>query len=135
VNNYLEGKMDGRQPKRDDPYPLLETVMAVRQYLVTDPHHTFDDCIRWARLKFEPRFNFPIRDLQVTSRRTGRPKKAFGSGLTASVSRSQPCMTVAIPSTRNSSPLRRFFELASEGEATARIAAVRVRPGFRIHAK
>jgi hypothetical protein len=74
VSNHLEGKMAVQHLKRNDPFPLLETLLVVKQNPVTDLHNTFDDCIRWSQLKFEQLFNVIIRDLQVTyPEERGRP--------------------------------------------------------------
>lgn len=73
VNNYLsqspEQYLESLQPNAK-----TETLRKIRQTLVDDRPVTFDDCIIWARLKFELLFNNQIRQLlhnfpedQVTS--------------------------------------------------------------------
>jgi ubiquitin-activating enzyme E1 len=63
VNTFLEGKLDCTRLRTDDPSTLLATLKATKEYMVTGSMRTFDDCIRWAREKFEELFNFNIRDL------------------------------------------------------------------------
>ena len=73
VNNYLsqtpEQYLESLQPNT-----RTETIKKVRKTLVDERPMSFDDCVTWARLKFEDLFNHQIRQLlhnfppeQVTS--------------------------------------------------------------------
>jgi ubiquitin-activating enzyme E1 len=64
VNSFLRDDKDLAQLRRDEPEKLARILRVVEDYLVTDPMHSFDDCIRWARIQFEKLFNFSILDLQ-----------------------------------------------------------------------
>jgi ubiquitin-activating enzyme E1 len=63
VNSFLAGRIDAPKLKRENPDALLSILRTTEEYLVTYPARTFDDCVRWARLKFEELFNIDIRKL------------------------------------------------------------------------
>ena len=56
--NYIE-KM-----RASDQGQLEITLQAAKDFFINEKCKDFNDCIKWARLKFEEFFNFKIRDLQ-----------------------------------------------------------------------
>jgi ubiquitin-activating enzyme E1 len=65
VNAWVKGEVDVEAQARNDRGTLAETLAAVREFVVISPAKTFDDCVAWARLKFEELFCSKIRDLQA----------------------------------------------------------------------
>jgi ubiquitin-activating enzyme E1 len=63
ANSFVQGNVDVRKMRRDDAPGLMSMLNAVHEYMVTEPARNFDDCIRWARVKFDEFFNLKIRDL------------------------------------------------------------------------
>jgi ubiquitin-activating enzyme E1 len=65
VNSFASGTLDIDHLRRHDPGTLVSALKAAQEYFVSQPVRGFDDCVRWARMKFEELFNFNIRDLQA----------------------------------------------------------------------
>jgi ubiquitin-activating enzyme E1 len=65
VNSFVGGTLDIDRLRKDDPGTLVSTLKAAQEYLINQPIRDFDDCVRWARMKFEELFNFNIRDLRA----------------------------------------------------------------------
>lgn len=50
--------------RNTEPATLISTLEAAKDMFITNKCTVFEDCIKWAREKFEELFNFKIRDLQ-----------------------------------------------------------------------
>ncbi|OHS99360.1 Ubiquitin-like modifier-activating enzyme 1 [Tritrichomonas foetus] len=64
VNALLKELDYIKKMTQSDQGALLMTLQAAKAFFITEKCENFDDCVRWARLKFEEYFNYKIRDLQ-----------------------------------------------------------------------
>ena len=64
VNALLKDPDYIKKMRTSDQGALLSTLNAAKTFFITERCNNFDDCIKWARNKFEEHFNFKIRDLQ-----------------------------------------------------------------------
>jgi ubiquitin-activating enzyme E1 len=79
ANQYLTDQSYVRKMMKADRGGLYENLLLIEKILVTERPQTFQDCIVWARLRFEDLFNFVIRNL-VFSYPPDWNKTATGSG-------------------------------------------------------
>ncbi|OHT01138.1 Ubiquitin-like modifier-activating enzyme 1 [Tritrichomonas foetus] len=64
VNTLIKDPKSIESSRKSELITLQQSLEAAKSFFVTEKCTTFDDCIRWARLKFEEYFNHKIRDLQ-----------------------------------------------------------------------
>ena len=62
VRNILSDKNYIENTEKNDYNLFLFALKATQKYLITEKCNDFNDCIKWARLKFEEFFNFKIRN-------------------------------------------------------------------------
>lgn len=65
VNQYITDKGYVKKMLRADPGALIDNLRTVEKLLITEKPTSFDDCITWARMRFEEYFNWNLRDLLV----------------------------------------------------------------------
>jgi ubiquitin-activating enzyme E1 len=65
VNSFVAGTLDIDGLRQDDPGTLVSALKAAQEYFIDQPVRNFDDCVMWARMKFEELFNLNIRDLRA----------------------------------------------------------------------
>ncbi|KAH0792190.1 Ubiquitin-like modifier-activating enzyme 1 [Histomonas meleagridis] len=64
VNSLLTDPNYIDKMRNAEPATLIATLEAAKEMFITNKCENFDDCIKWARNKFEELFNYKIRDLQ-----------------------------------------------------------------------
>jgi ubiquitin-activating enzyme E1 len=133
VNKFLDGELDIERLKENNTVSLIAALTATEQYHVTSPARDFDDCVHWARLKFEEFFNFSIRDLQTqlpldTKTAQGVPfwgsGKRYPSPVEYDASNEYHAQFVTTAATLRA----RAFGIAPEGNVPERAAGVTVPP-------
>lgn len=63
VNSYLSNPNFAEVLQKQSPGARLETLQSIKSYLVDDKPISFEQCVVWARLKFEEYFNNNIKQL------------------------------------------------------------------------
>jgi ubiquitin-activating enzyme E1 len=63
ANQYLSDQSYVKKMMKADRGGLYENLLLIEKILVTERPQTFQDCVVWARLRFEDLFNFGIRNL------------------------------------------------------------------------
>ena len=64
INALIHDSTYIQKMKTVDPGQLAQTLKAANNFLTKERCDNFNDCVKWARMKFEEYFNYKIRDLQ-----------------------------------------------------------------------
>lgn len=63
VNKFIDSPNFVEESKAQGASLLLQNLRSIYAQMTSDKPENFDDCVRWARMKFEELFNWKIRDL------------------------------------------------------------------------